>query len=243
MDGLTVTVLYTEFIDLVIRREMTKKARESFSMQERRRFASELAFWMWQNDLGTEIVTNKVPDELFNEFKRPGVPLESVKHDLISGCFLERKPPEGLYFPHRSFLEFFVAERLAEMVTGKNPAVLKISYASPVIVRFFIDLVGKKAIGAWREWLVKLKGTTTVSQACVDLLLTACDAHGLRLTEHHRAEIRGEQWARHEPKYVATEGIEEAQRWKTETPKKAERKSRHRLTGVTSKSHYRKVKS
>jgi hypothetical protein len=240
LKDLTVTVLYSEFIDLVIRRELTKKARETFSVQERRRFASKLAFWMWENIKGIEIITTKLPEVMFIEFSRPGIDIDSIKRDLLAGCFLERKPPEGLYLPHRSFMEFLVAERLCEMVMNQDDAILNVSYVSPEITRFFVDLIGKKSIGAWREWLIGIKGAKKINSGCIDLLRTSCEVFGLSFTSQHLATIQGDEWGKKAKKIISTEAIEQLYFKRAKKERKGQKRKVHRDSGVTKKKHYRK---
>src|SRR5262249_44644950 len=105
LDRLTVAILYSEFIDLLLRREAAKPARSAFSKEQRKRFAARLAYWMWRDDQRSEIDSFSIPDHLFAGYienlpqdVRPG----DVRRDLLSGAFLERKPPNKIYFPHRS---------------------------------------------------------------------------------------------------------------------------------------------
>lgn len=239
IDNLTTTILYSEFIDLVIRRELTKKAREAFSVKDRRRFASELAFWMWENNTGTEVLVSSLSENLFEEFKLPGVPLDSVKRDLLSGCFLERKPPEGLYFPHRSFLEFLVAERLAEMIAKRDPRVPLIIYVSPEITQFFIELIGKKTVVSWRGWMRILKRKQVISAQCVGLLAGACQRHGVRLTERFLAELRGGVTTIRTDNFSSNETLEQIDDKREKRLKKGQKKSPHRLAGIVRKKDFR----
>jgi len=137
VDDLTVSVLYSEFIDLVIRRELEKEARRSYSVKERHSFAVDLAYWMWKTGSGTQTVVSRIPESIFQPYSREGIDSDAVRRDLLSGCFLEAKPPEGLYFPHRSFLEFLVAEGLLEMVRKRDTSVLSCPVIPPEIAQFF----------------------------------------------------------------------------------------------------------
>ena len=108
---LTPAKLYSAFINIVIEREQDKITRRRFDVQERRAFARELAYWLWLNRTVMSIDAAHIPAEVFPIPKGDDA-LEGVKRDLVSACFLERKIGGALYFPHRSFQEFLVAEKI-----------------------------------------------------------------------------------------------------------------------------------
>lgn len=168
LDSLTVTVLYSEFIDLIIRREVEKLARRQYSVAERRDFVRDLAWWMWSEKSGVVAVTaSEIPERFFSKFMKGDQDLPEVKRDLLSAGFIEVKQPEGYYFPHRSFQEFLVADKLALMVeqtkfpTGKLPTGegLRIT---PEVMEFFAELFGEHRLnrlvwnyrGVLPDWFV-----------------------------------------------------------------------------------------
>ena len=240
VDDLTAAILYSEFIDLVIRREMTKHARRVYTVKDRRKFATSLAYWMWQNDIGTQVNTSELPDDLFLEFQKPQVPFDAVKRDLLTGCFLEKKPPEGLYFPHRSFMEFMVADRLIDRIVGRDFEILGLEFVSPEVEKFFIQLIGKRDLERWRKWLREFRGSGAVSEQCVSLFLSACKTNRFRITDRFLREI-GPSAPKQERRMVFPETLNEIQTIETEQPKKKirkQKKSSHRLEGVTRKKAF-----
>lgn len=113
IDNLTISVLYQVFIDLIIEREIEKGAsRSKFTVPQRRMFASDIAVWLWSNKTEMSISPSDIPDEIIRKYINKGDNIEAVRRDLVSACFLERKLGESLYFPHRSFQEFLVAEAI-----------------------------------------------------------------------------------------------------------------------------------
>lgn len=121
------SALYDEFINAIIEREMLKRRREfqqSYDTQSRKRFARDLAVEMCRQGESRSITTSEIPGHLFDEFLRPGYPVEAVRRDLVTACFLERKPPSILFFPHKSFLEFLAADYLVEFITREDVPVL-----------------------------------------------------------------------------------------------------------------------
>ena len=117
LDHLTISILYCEFIDLIIRREMEKLSRSSYSEKERHLFACEFAFWMWENNSQKFQKSSDMPDSIFIYFRRNDESLDCIKRELLSSCFLEKRRLEGFFYPHRSLQEFFVAQDLYEHIT------------------------------------------------------------------------------------------------------------------------------
>ena len=94
-DSMSVAILYAEFVDLIIRREMEKIARSRFDHKKRRTFVRELAWWMWTKSPGLGVQSSRLPRGLFTSYAGPDDDLADVTRDLLSACFLESKPPEG----------------------------------------------------------------------------------------------------------------------------------------------------
>lgn len=115
-----VSTLYSEFIDYVIDRELEKRARKRFSAAKRRTFIRSLAWWMWTTGLGDGVSSNNIDSSVFKPYLRDDDDPTDIARDLLSGSILEKKLQSRFYFPHRSFLEFLVAEQLAkEIRAGK----------------------------------------------------------------------------------------------------------------------------
>lgn len=172
-DSLTVAILYSEFIDLIIRREMKKHARRAYSLDERREFVRDLAWWMWDTQPRSHIVASRIPDGLFLKFLTSDLDLSEVKRDLLSACFIEVKQPEGYYFPHRSFQEFLVAEKIVSLIrAGKIPTEDEVLITSE-ISQFFEGIVNKVDLHHFKELVWGFRGT--LPQWLLDLLLNLID--------------------------------------------------------------------
>jgi hypothetical protein len=172
LDSLTVTVLYSEFIDLIIRREMKKQSRRQFSLDQRRRFVRELAWWMWGEQL-IAVTAQKTPDRLLSELMKDDQDIADVKRDLLSASFIEVKHPEGYYFPHRSFQEFLVAEQLAYLIKqGKLTADENFNITSE-IKEFFLGLVGGYEIARFKQLVWSHQGI--LPDWLINLLLDLID--------------------------------------------------------------------
>jgi hypothetical protein len=163
-DALTVTILYSEFIDLIIRREMEKQSRQKYPLHVRRAFAEELAWHMWINQTAA-ISASKIPDSLFSLFDRDR-DLAQVRRDLLVACAIDVKPPDGYYFPHRSFQEFLVAGKLVTVLEhaprqidewiAKAPIDVVIT---PEIQEFIAGLAGKYEAETMMHRLSRFRGT------------------------------------------------------------------------------------
>lgn len=116
LDSLTISSLYSFFIDLIIERELNKAhTRQRFSVRERRSFARDLAWWMWQSGIVVAVEATQISSQVFAHFVRHDEGAEDVLRDLLSVCFLERRAG-GFYFPHKSFQEFLIAEKIVALL-------------------------------------------------------------------------------------------------------------------------------
>ena len=179
VDRLTVAMLYSEFIDFILRREAAKPARVAFTKERRLRFAARIAYWMWQRDQTSEINVSRIPDALFEDYldRVPSdVDIMDVKRDLLSGGLLDQKPPGMFYFPHRSLQEFLVAEEIRHMFVNRNDQLIGCSYVTPEITSFFVELIDRKSVEQLRQrWAEAAKG----NRELWELINAACAVYGL----------------------------------------------------------------
>jgi len=91
---------------------------------------------------GMSISASQIPEAIIIHFKRePADDSEAIKRDLIAACFLDRTIGELLYFPHRSFQKYLVAENflIAVLLKGavrpeeKGPDIKFVFQASDVV--------------------------------------------------------------------------------------------------------------
>ena len=158
VDELTIAVLYDQFIDRIIEREMEKHSRLRFSSQERRRFAQRIAWWMWTVRRGQVVSATGVPVELLEDFAQPGDDIEAIRRDLVAACFLDRRMGEALVFPHRSFLEFLVAQELIRRLESMSLPDVDDSLNDEVAL-FFRLSVGTQDTAILLEKLMNYRGT------------------------------------------------------------------------------------
>lgn len=169
--------LYQGFIEAIIEREMLKRKADfqaAYSIEARRTFARQLAVEMLKSGESRSIRVAEIPNSLFEPFVKPGLPLEAVRRDMISACFLERKPPDILYFPHKSYMEFLCAEHFALLLhDDSRPAETDTLPLTAEILSFAIDLTNSNGI---RNALRNIAGNSRFVRALVRTFRKDCKA-------------------------------------------------------------------
>jgi hypothetical protein len=160
VDALSVPILYDIFIHNIIEREQRKLTRQSLTMVERRAFARDIAWWLWVEKSSSSLTAAQIPDALVLRYCREPDELEGRKRDLIAACFLSRKEGDALYFPHRSFQEFLVAERVIEELQGDRPQYGFIAQIVTEEIAFFVsNTIGVGDLVRWEPGLERYRGT------------------------------------------------------------------------------------
>jgi hypothetical protein len=108
--------LYEAFVSQVIQREMKPGRPPTISLKQREIFARDLAVSMFALGDSRSIRYGLIPDSIVAVHRRGDEPLEAIRRDLVRACFLERKSPDILFFPHKSFAEYLVARRLGDAI-------------------------------------------------------------------------------------------------------------------------------
>lgn len=135
--------LYELFIQKTISREVLKRGQRltNLDVDSRRKFASELAVEMFRLGDSRSIHYSEIPDHIVQSFRRPGQTLDATKRDLVAACFLERKPPDILFFGHKSFAEFLAAERIVALMRETPPNTNTLGFRmSPEILSFVAEI-------------------------------------------------------------------------------------------------------
>ena len=159
IDDLTIPALYEYFIDLIIEREQEKDARSEFNADQRRHFSREVAFWLWKRRGRMGIGESEIPDEIFSSITKKKTITDGERRDLVSACILERKLGDFLYFPHRSFQEFLVAEKiLDDLCIGRISIGESDQYITDEVATFINGLIGWDECNSLRSNLEKYNG-------------------------------------------------------------------------------------
>lgn len=153
--------LYESFIDQIIDRELRRLPRPSrLSRQARRRFAADLAVLMNSQGNSRAIRWTAIPESLLEAYKTRDDSYDDVRRELIRACFLESKSPDILYFPHKSFGEYLVAERIVLELRSDVPRVDSLgAEISAEIASFVGDLASDED---WRRALDNVPANTSI---------------------------------------------------------------------------------
>jgi hypothetical protein len=149
LDKLTQAIIYSEFIDELIHREIEKAARRLFSAAEHRLFGQKIAWWLWLKGGENRLEASQIGKEVFLDFieKYPNEDVMVIRRALITSSFLSTQGGTFLHFPHRSIHEFFVAEYIAILLNTEggifsefqNNAKLRVNDVfSPEIIDFLM---------------------------------------------------------------------------------------------------------
>lgn len=108
--------LYEHFIRNMVQRDtVLKPARRSIALDARLQFQRELAWWAWRKPDGTQgsFYRRELPAILFRDLPNGNsADDEGKRNEYIVSTLTEEKESGVLFFAHRSFQEFLVAERM-----------------------------------------------------------------------------------------------------------------------------------
>lgn len=158
--------LYSEFIRNIIEREVEKPTRSAFSYDERMEFHRALAWMIWnQQGQGSGFKLTAISPEFIRSFRRDDLFVDdddALVRDLVSGSILERKTGDAYFFPHRSFVEFLVAEYMC--TTEWNTETIG-SFAEVLTseVSDFIKEAGRESVVVgWSNLLDDARGVVSI---------------------------------------------------------------------------------
>jgi hypothetical protein len=134
--------LYLHFVRLTIERESRKRrlAGSPVTSEQRLDFAARLACEMTKQGDTRKISASSIPNELYERYSYPGRSIEITRNDMRSACFLEQKPPDILYFGHKSYCEFLAALHLIQRVRDNESTNGLGPVFSPEVLSFFLAL-------------------------------------------------------------------------------------------------------
>ncbi|RQQ13289.1 NACHT domain-containing protein [Burkholderia stagnalis] len=162
LDGFTSYTLYEQFIKRLIERDTEeKRARGVIALGPRYAFQQELAWWSWTKDTDGQ-----------GHFNRDEIPLGLVDRlpdgnaadgpaklsEYIVSSLTEEKEAGVLYFAHRSFQEFLVADRLRTAQLSPEQHVVMSAAITPDIRSFLDAAPDQFHLGRWFETLAACEG-------------------------------------------------------------------------------------
>jgi len=94
------------------------------------------------------IRNSDIPNHVVAPFVRRGETVDIAKRDLVTNCFLERKPPDLLTFGHKSFGEFLAARRLLDLATKEGSLDAEVKSSSLEVWQFLNELAPADGLDA-----------------------------------------------------------------------------------------------
>lgn len=153
--------LYQHFIRTMVERDtVEKQARRAIPLDARLAFQRELAWWAWRRPDGMQgcFLRHEVPAAIMQDLPHGNaVDEEGKRNEYIVSTLTEEKESGVLFFAHRSFQEFLVAERMR--LVKPTPA------AHADYSNFLTDVVGSFIRQApdqsfIRDWYETLQGAS-----------------------------------------------------------------------------------
>lgn len=136
--------LYQRFIEKMVERDtVDKPARREIALEHRLSFQRELAWWAWKRIGVAQGIFNRedVPAAILDGLPAgKSVDVEGKRNEYIVSTLTEAKDGGMLFFAHRSFQEFLVAERMTTTPVGPS--------AHPEYSRFFNAEIGDFLMGS-----------------------------------------------------------------------------------------------
>jgi hypothetical protein len=144
--------LYKEFITRITDREIIKRARAGFPAEVRLSFIRQVAWWVWRRTGNTGFNLSDLPTSVLESLRiEVEAAPDDIKRDLIAGSILEKKRGDTYYFPHRSFLEFLVAEYMCVEGTARKQLTEFSAALTAEICGFIRESSNAKVVAGWGD--------------------------------------------------------------------------------------------
>jgi hypothetical protein len=158
--------LFREFIQRIVSREASKPTRAAVHADARLIFLRRLAWWVWTKARSSGFRAADLPDYLVSDIpgRDPDGDPQDLKRELITGSFLESKVGDSYYFPHRSFLEFLVADFCCLEGSSKGGAAIEdiASAMTPDVREFIKDSDHASMVCRWRDGINDVEASLSI---------------------------------------------------------------------------------
>ena len=156
LEGVTHALLYKVYTDQWIEYNVGE-GRTLIGKDDKRLLMQELAWEMYANSK-LRMHHSEFPVQIQGHFGFPSSKLvDYLAHDLRAQTFLVRDSAGYFEFAHRSFVEFFVADKLAADIVQKKPDNLSKHPLSPEIADFLKELLQKSAANTLSGWMLSTR--------------------------------------------------------------------------------------
>lgn len=153
LEGFNEYRLYEHFIRSMVERDtLNKRARKAIPLEARLQFQRDLAWWAWRRPGKAQgsFLRDEIPESVLDSLPwGNAADFEGKRNEYIVSTLTEEKDAGVLYFAHRSFQEFLVADRLR---LAKPTAIAHQDYAAhltPDVVSFLIQAPDEAFINDW----------------------------------------------------------------------------------------------
>lgn len=149
--------LYDHFIRTLVERDTSeKRARQAINLEARLKFQRDLAWWAWRRvgSVQGHFFRHEVPSSLLKELPTGNAAdEEGLRNEYIVSTLTEEKENGVLFFAHRSFQEFLVADYVRVMPTTPATHVEYSAYLTPDIMSFLRQAPSTEFILSWYDSL------------------------------------------------------------------------------------------
>lgn len=165
-EGFNEYMLYSHFVtEMVKRDQIGKRARRDIPLQERLIFQRDLAWWAWARPGVSQghFYRDEVPSELLIERPDGGATdSDGKRNEYIVSTLTDEKESGVLYFSHRSFQEFLVAERMT-LVSNLSSHSHYSRFLNPEIANFISLSPDREFLNKWHSTLNERVGPLGLS--------------------------------------------------------------------------------
>lgn len=166
LDGFTKYTLYDTFIRAVIDRDMLeKRARAIIPFEPRFLFQQKLAWWSWTKSSEGQGYFNRdeIPPQLVDRLPDGDAADGAAKlNEYIVSSLTEEKEAGVLYFAHRSFQEFLVADHLRTVRLTPDQHVTMSAAITPDIRSFLDEAPDQTHLTTWFETVTACEGPLSI---------------------------------------------------------------------------------
>lgn len=149
--------LYDHFIRSMVSRDTTEKpARKAVALNDRLQFQRDLAWWAWRRPGKSQgsFLRDEIPESLLAQLPDgKSADFEGKRNEYIVSTLTEEKEAGLLFFAHRSFQEFLVAERLRLAKPDPNSHIDYSAHLTPDIIEFLTQAPELHYIATWYDTL------------------------------------------------------------------------------------------
>jgi hypothetical protein len=154
--------LYDHFIRTLVERDTSeKRARQAIDLESRLKFQRNLAWWAWRRvgSVQGHFFRHDVPVTLLSELPSgDAADEEGKRNEYIVSTLTEEKENGILFFAHRSFQEFLVADYVRVMPTTPATHVEYSAYLTPDIMSFLRQAPSVDFMLSWYDSLRSSSG-------------------------------------------------------------------------------------